>query len=193
MTALNRYQKELAGFEAIHLYSLREYLREMLEMLPNPNMDIDLNSDKVDGNSIHIGNYTDHINKVNGRGETIVYNNVDCDPAFSTIVYDDKVTIFSFDLATTAEVVKCVEAYFEKINSKYVQFQSKLYMILDSEKVEVRDISVEMVELLDVQSEIDNNGTISYSVYMSKDAVNMLPKASQDDIAVAERFYATLS
>lgn len=191
MSLLEQYQKDLAIFEAQHLAKLRYYLREMLEMLPNQDMEIPLHSDKVDGNAIHIGNYTDHINKVNGKGETTVYNNVDCDPAFSTRVYDDGITIYSFDLATTAEIVKCVEAYFKKIENKYATFNDKTYLVGDSRKTKVDGTEIKLVELFDVESEISSGGTMGYSIYMCESAVGMLPRASHDEIAIAEAFYAT--
>ncbi len=191
MTVLEQYQKDLATFEASQLTTLRDYLREMLEMLPNPDMEINLNSDKVDGNAIHIGNYTDHISTVNGRGETTVYNNVDCDNAFSTKVYDDKVTIFGFNLATTAEIVKCVEKHFKKINNKYVTFNDTIYQIGEHTEVSEGNVETTIVELFDVQSEIDSDGTHVESVFMCKYSVMKLPRASQDSIAIAEAFYAT--
>ncbi len=191
MTVLEQYQKDLATFEASQLTTLRDYLREMLEMLPNPDMEINLNSDKVDGNAIHIGTYTDHISTVNGRGETIVFNNVDCDSAFSTRVYDEKITIFSFDLATTAEIVKCVEAYFKKIENKYATFNDKTYLVGDSRKTKVDGTEITLVELFDVESEISSGGTMGYSIYMCESSVGMLPRASHDEISIAEAFYAT--
>jgi hypothetical protein len=161
-------------------------------MLPNLDMEIPLHSDKVDGKALHVGNYTDHIHKVNGRGETIVYNNVDCDAAFSTRVYDEKITIFSFDLAITAEIVKCVESYFKVIQNKYVTFDDKTYLVGDGRKTKVDGTEITLIELFDVQSEIDSDGTIGYSIYMSDSAVDRLPRASFDEILIAEKFYATL-
>ena len=61
--------------------------------------------DRVDGNCIGIGTYTDCINGISKDGMCELFNNADCEPFNNDV---DSYSIFTFDCETQIQTLQCL-------------------------------------------------------------------------------------
>ena len=151
MNNIQEYQKALEAFERPHREALEGELRMLLSTLEIGET-IPLDSNNCDGTGIAVLNYSDAINIVGRNGDTIIYNNFECDGSNGCIAHDDEDTdVFGMPLEVTVEILKCVRKYVEnKLQLRVTALDIKTR--INFLKHEIKGLVVDLNESLSAQA-----------------------------------------